>query len=160
MQNRKWHRIVLVSCLLCLAASSVLAQPVKPLTMPGKTALYQKVLAIPGSKLYDAIDSPADQAGDVEPFSIFYVYDRQSTNSGDWLQVGLDSNGDIDGWLDAFTKLCHEKLPVIFNALKTGRISQVNLYPADGRCFTLNKNDTRKFWRLRKPLQHWMHYDS
>jgi hypothetical protein len=99
MQNRKWHRIVVVSCLLCLAASSVLAQPVKPLTMPGKTALYQKVLAIPGSKLYDAIDSPADQAGDVEPFSIFYVYDRQSTNSGDWLQVGLDSNGDIDGWL-------------------------------------------------------------
>jgi len=99
MTNRKWQLLTVLSCLLALATGPLLAQPVKPLTMPGKTALYQKVLAVPGSKLYSAIDSPADQAEAVEPFSIFYVYDRQSTGTGDWLQVGLDSNGEIDGWL-------------------------------------------------------------
>ena len=99
MTNRKWQLLTVLSCLLALATGPLLAQPVKPLTMPGKTALYQKVLAVPGSQLFSEADLPADQAADVDPFSIFYVYDRQTTDSGEWLQVGLDSNGEIDGWL-------------------------------------------------------------
>lgn len=90
----------------------------------------------------------------------------------DWLQnpasglLVLDdlvipsSYGDVDGWVDAFNKLCSESLPIIYNALKTGRINQINLYPADGRCFTVTKHDLHKLWRRRKPLKHWIHYDS
>jgi serine/threonine-protein kinase PpkA len=101
MRSYRYQRFILLlsGLFFSLALSQLQAQGVKPLTMAGKTALYQKVLAIPGSKLYTSINGPIDQAGEVKPFSIFYVYDRQDTDSGAWLQVGLDSNGKIDGWL-------------------------------------------------------------
>jgi hypothetical protein len=70
------------------------------------------------------------------------------------------SYGDVAGWTEAFDALCQNKLPIILNALKTGVINRINLYPADGRCFTLCAKDVYKFWRLRKHLQHWMQYDS
>ena len=78
MKNHKQQgfKFVLSALLLTLATSFAQAQTVKPLTMPGKTALYQKVLAIPGSQLYPGMDTPVEQASDVEPFSVFYVYDR------------------------------------------------------------------------------------
>ena len=89
MLNLKARLLILLlpSLFLTQGVGQVFAQSSKPLTMEGKTALYQKVLAIPGSKLYSEIDAPADTADDVKPFSIFYVYSRQSSATGDWLQV-------------------------------------------------------------------------
>jgi hypothetical protein len=126
-----------------------------------------------GQRDVDQINYPASiYADEVIARGIARLAKSKAMSVNDWLQnpaCGLlvlddlvmpSSYGDIDGWLDACEKLCQEKLPIIYNALKTGDLSQINLYPADGRCFTLNKNDVRKFWRLRKPLNHWMQYDS
>jgi len=100
LNTTRWTKCI---CAIAMVAAfaPVYAQAVKPLTMPGKSALYQRVLAVPGSELVDNIVNSSGAATDVEPFSIFYVYDRQSNVSGNWLQVGLDSNGVIDGWLSA-----------------------------------------------------------
>lgn len=90
----------------------------------------------------------------------------------DWLQapdagllvlddlITAASYGDAESWLSAFENICQNVLPIVFNAVRTGRIKQVALYPADGRCFTFNSSDLNKFWRLRKPLKHWIRYDS
>lgn len=101
MSTLRIHPVSLLMTAVVLLAltASAWAQAVRPLTMPGKTALYQKVLAIPGSKLYPEVNASPDAASDIEPFSIFYVYERQDTPTGAWLRVGLDSNGSIDGWL-------------------------------------------------------------
>src|SRR5690606_33813200 len=37
----------------------------------------------------------------VTPFTVFYVYDRQSRDGRNYVQVGIDSTGEIDGWLPA-----------------------------------------------------------
>jgi serine/threonine-protein kinase PpkA len=93
-------RIFILSAVLgTVFVHNVFAQPASPLTMPGKTALYQRVLAVPGALISADIRNPSVQTTAVTPFSIFYVYARQTTESGEWLQVGIDSNGTIHGWL-------------------------------------------------------------
>lgn len=69
------------------------------------------------------------------------------------------SYGDAERWREAVQIICQNILPVVLRALKSGQITQLNVYPADGRCFSLRATDLRKFWRLRKPLSHWMHYE-
>ena len=70
------------------------------------------------------------------------------------------SYADAAEWQRGFDQLCQHTLPRIFNAFKDRKITQINLYPADGRCFTLQINDLNKFWRWRKPLAHWMRYEN
>ena len=70
----------------------------QPLLMPGKQSLYQRVLSIPGAELHDAAGG-AVQEETVVPFTAFYVYTRESTGDGEWLQVGTDRHGGISGWL-------------------------------------------------------------
>ena len=71
----------------------------RPLLMPGKKTLFQRVLTKPGAKL-------ADQAGgsggkDMPAFSVFYVYARQDIDGQPWLQIGASTDGRRDGWLPA-----------------------------------------------------------
>ena len=87
---------------LSLAAGLVLAQQQdQPLTLEGKRALYQRVIAVPGAELYASPGAPGATAQPVTPFTVFYVYARDHADDGEWLRVGLDSRGDVRGWLPA-----------------------------------------------------------
>jgi hypothetical protein len=65
--------------------------------MEGKQALYQRVLSKPGARIFPAID--ADKGSSTAPFNAYYVYDRQSRNDTNWLQLGLNRHGEIAGWM-------------------------------------------------------------
>jgi serine/threonine-protein kinase PpkA len=82
-------------------ADRAAAQAVRPLTLEGKRALYQRVIAIPGAGLAESAGAAAGGAQPVTPFTVFYVYARENLDGREWLQVGLDSTGSISGWLPA-----------------------------------------------------------
>lgn len=75
------------------------AQVRRPLIQEGKTALYQRIITSPGAMLVSDLAKPSETRG-VPPFSTFYVYDRREAGARKWVQVGTDSNGTIDGWVD------------------------------------------------------------
>jgi len=69
----------------------------QPLLIPGKQSLYQRVLAVPGARLHG---EPGGPTGDeVIPFTAYYVYARQNLDGQQWLKVGTDRHGNIDGWI-------------------------------------------------------------
>ncbi len=81
------------SCMVTTAASN------QPLLMSGKQSLYQRVLAVPGSKLHQ---QPGDSdTSAITPFTAFYVYQRQQHDNAGWLHVGTDRHGNTSGWLAA-----------------------------------------------------------
>ncbi|PKM14166.1 MAG: serine/threonine protein kinase [Gammaproteobacteria bacterium HGW-Gammaproteobacteria-5] len=70
-----------------------------PLLMPGKTTLYQRILAKPGAQLLSA---PGAATGEALPaFSVLYVYARRNQDGQSWLQVGAASDGRVQGWIAA-----------------------------------------------------------
>lgn len=83
---------------LIIGHASALAAE-EPLLMPGKQALYQRVLAIPDAKMHAAPGAADSEA--VTPFTAFYVYARTTDAGSEWLQVGTDRHGGISGWLRA-----------------------------------------------------------
>ena len=89
---------------LILAASfwsgAAQAQITRPLTQEGKTALYQRVITVPGAQLASNMGDTSGLQG-VLPFTTFYVYQRDSSGGNEWLQVGSDSTGTVEGWLVA-----------------------------------------------------------
>lgn len=85
--------VLVTTTLLSFAATASTA----PLLMEGKQALYQRVLAIPGSQLSTA--PTAEASIPVTPFTAFYVYARQQAGGTEWLQVGTNRHGEITGWL-------------------------------------------------------------
>ena len=71
----------------------------RPLLMPGKTTLYQRILAKPGAQLLSA---PGAAGGEALPaFSVLYVYARRNQDGQSWLQVGAASDGRVQGWVAA-----------------------------------------------------------
>jgi len=74
------------------------AQVERPLVQEGKAALYQRVIAVPGAALARNHGDTSNRRT-VPPFSTYYVYDRRQSGDRQWLQVGTDSTGSIDGWL-------------------------------------------------------------
>ena len=92
--------ILTITVVAATLGGAAQAQVERPMVQEGKTALYQRVVAVPGAMLVPDLENTAQTRG-VPPFSTFYVYDRRETASGrPWVQVGTDSNGTIDGWLD------------------------------------------------------------
>ncbi|MEM9301947.1 MAG: vWA domain-containing protein [Pseudomonadota bacterium] len=90
----------LVLLLLALVASSAVAQSSRsPLLMEGKETLYQRVLAKPNARLSAEAGGRASRA--VVPFTVYYVYARQSIDGTAWAEVGLDRHGAVAGWLPA-----------------------------------------------------------
>ncbi len=76
--------------------------PLKPLLMPGKKSLFQKVLTQPGAILYQQPKVSSFDAISLPAFSVYYVYLRLKDNSGsEWLQVGLGRKGNLAGWIKA-----------------------------------------------------------
>ncbi len=99
MASTRAFLIPVLGLLLAFTASAPAAQaPRKPLLMAGKQTLFQRVLARPGAVLH-----PSPEAGqpgrEVVPFSAFYVYARRQVNGTQWLEVGSDSHGKIQGWI-------------------------------------------------------------
>jgi len=92
-------RLLILAAVATLGVVGAQAQQNRPLTVEGKRALYQRVIAVPGATLADAPGAFAAEAQPVTPFTVFYVYARESMDGDDWVQVGLDSGGETDGWL-------------------------------------------------------------
>jgi hypothetical protein len=98
MENEPMKKILLALCLFLLLAP-VPAEERKPLLIPGKTSLYQRVLSIPEARL---ADQPGDAQGmAVTPFSAFYVYERRQQDGREWLLLGTDPHGGLSGWMPA-----------------------------------------------------------
>ncbi len=86
--------------LVALVMGSVAdAQPRRPLTQDNKKALYQRIITVPGAIMAARIGDRPDATRRVPPFSTYYVYDRRTRDGREWLEVGSDSNGSIDGWI-------------------------------------------------------------
>ena len=76
------------------------AQQRKPLLLTGKRTLFQRVVTHPGARLFaSAGDSAPVLDKWIIPFTVFYVYQRASVDGTQWLEVGLSSTGEVDGWI-------------------------------------------------------------
>ena len=123
----KTFRVATVSavCLIFLVliwAGAVTAQQRKPLLIPGKRALYQKVITHPGAKLF-TIDGDSVQVLEdwVKPFTVYYVYERTAVAGEPWLEVGLSSTEGPIGWINgAKASNWNQALTLVFTE-RTGR---------------------------------------
>jgi serine/threonine-protein kinase PpkA len=81
---------------------AAVSQNCKPLLLPGKQTLFQRVISNPGAKVYVSADrtSPIVQAS-VKPFTIFYVYERRQMDGAEWLKVGPSASCEMSGWVEA-----------------------------------------------------------
>ncbi|MEE9537421.1 MAG: vWA domain-containing protein, partial [Desulfobacterales bacterium] len=95
--------VILVAYFICLGfvGENIYAvQQSKPLLIPGKRTLYQKVITHPGTKLYVLAGNSAKVLEKwVKPFTVFYVYQRASVGGEPWLEVGLSSTEGTIGWI-------------------------------------------------------------
>ena len=94
------HGLPMLLIGLCAIGTAV-AQSTRPLPLEGKRALYQRVIAVPGAGLVDEAGASMRLARPVTPFTVLYVYAREVIDGREWLQVGVDSIGEIRGWLPA-----------------------------------------------------------
>jgi serine/threonine-protein kinase PpkA len=98
------------------------AKQSKPLLIPGKRTLYQKVITHPGTKLYALAGNSAKVLEKwVKPFTVFYVYQRASVGGRPWLEVGLSSTEGPIGWIKGSkTSDWNQALTLVFTE-RTGR---------------------------------------
>jgi serine/threonine-protein kinase PpkA len=68
-----------------------------PLLIEGKKTLFQRVLTRPGATLSAAAGGPPGKP--LNPFTVFFVYQRVQAGGQAWLQVGASSAGKTDGFL-------------------------------------------------------------
>jgi serine/threonine-protein kinase PpkA len=93
---------ILLALVICLAPLSVMAAGPeggtdRPLLIPGKHSLYQRVLSVPGARISQ---EPGGQAhAELVPFTALYVYARQEQGGKEWVEVGMDRFGSRSGWL-------------------------------------------------------------
>jgi serine/threonine-protein kinase PpkA len=69
----------------------------RPLLMPGKKTLFQRVLSKPGASYFSEPGLQPDKP--LPAFSVLYVYQRQTVNGNPWVRVGPASDGRSEGWL-------------------------------------------------------------
>ena len=92
--------LVFFICLGPIGADIYAALQGKPLLIPGKRTLYQKVITHPGTKLYAAAGDSAQVLNKwVKPFTVFYVYQRAKVGGKPWLEIGLSSTEGAIGWI-------------------------------------------------------------
>ncbi len=78
-----------------LAGPMAWAQARSPLLMEGKKTMYQRVLTRPGATLVPKLGAAGGTA--VEPFSVYFVYERVADAGKTWLVVGGGSDGKTQG---------------------------------------------------------------
>ncbi|WP_265531873.1 serine/threonine-protein kinase [Pseudomonas saponiphila] len=71
----------------------------RPLLMPGKKTLFQRVLSKPGASF--SSEPGATPNKPVPAFSVLYVYQRKNLDGRSWLRLGAASDGRSAGWLPA-----------------------------------------------------------
>ncbi|MGD8588938.1 MAG: vWA domain-containing protein [Chromatiales bacterium] len=81
---------------LLIAAPLAVANELRPLLMPNKQSLYQRVLTKPGALLFKQPQQGKGSA--TTPFNTYYVYARRDMNGSIWLQLGLNRHGELAGW--------------------------------------------------------------
>ena len=123
--SRAGFIVILVVFFICLGLKGediYAAQQSKPLLIPGKRTLYQKVITHPGSKLYELAGNSAKVLEKwVKPFTVFYVYQRASVGGRPWLEVGLSSTEGPIGWIKGSkTSDWNQALTLVFTE-RTGR---------------------------------------
>jgi hypothetical protein len=69
----------------------------RPLLIPGKHSLYQRVLSAPGARIAREPGGQADAK--LVPFTALYVYSRTQQGGREWVEVGMDRYGGRAGWL-------------------------------------------------------------
>ena len=90
---------ILLASLIGDAATGA-SSPRVPLLIEGKKTIYQRVITHPGADIYASAASTAKlRQRHVKPFSVYYVYQRAETGDEEWLEVGIGSTGQTDGWL-------------------------------------------------------------
>jgi len=94
--------VIFIACILFFYAAAAVAQQRKPLLMPGKRTLFQRVITHPGAHLFASANDAAPMLQKwIKPFTVFYIYDRTQVEGGDWLEVGFSSTGKVNGWIKA-----------------------------------------------------------
>lgn len=91
--------VVMAAFLVAVTGTQSRSQDAKPLLMPEKQTIYQRVLTRPEAQL---MAHAGDAKGTLQPaLSRFYVYERKDLDGKEWLLVGADSHGKTDGWMAA-----------------------------------------------------------
>lgn len=87
-------------CLLLAFTGTAMGQARKPLLIPGKTTLYERVLTRPGASVAQGVGAPGETP--LDPFTPLYVYQRYPVDGGGktYLEVGSDQHGKVIGFLD------------------------------------------------------------
>ncbi|WP_176552657.1 hypothetical protein [Testudinibacter sp. TR-2022] len=88
---------LLSSVLLLGSLLTQSAVATQPLLQQGKKTLFQRVLSTPTCELVESAGGSGGKKAVV--FSRYYVYQRESVNGKEWLQVGPDTFGKTVGWL-------------------------------------------------------------
>lgn len=119
MPIRRRHVLALAAGSSALASPPLWAQARKPLLIDGKQTLYQKVLTRPGAQL-------AAKAGDaggkpLEPFDVYFVYERAEQGGKPWLLVGAGSDGKTQGWLPEASVVPWRHMITLSFAMPTNR---------------------------------------
>ena len=93
--------IISLAYLAIIWVDTAASQNCKPLLLPGKKTLFERVISNPGANVYVSADktSPIVQAS-VKPFTIFYVYERRQVDGAEWLKVGPSASCEISGWVE------------------------------------------------------------
>ena len=114
--------IIINFSLIFLWVNNSFAQQCKPLLIPNKKTLFQRVISHPGANLYVSADkaSPLVRAN-LRPFTVFYIYERKYVGDIEWLKVGSSSNCQVSGWVNGdFTSEWRQSLTLIFTE-RSGR---------------------------------------
>ena len=93
--------IISMAYLSIIWVDGAASQNCKPLLLPEKETLFQRVISNPGANVYVSADktSPLVQAS-VKPFTIFYIYERRQVGGTEWLKVGPSASCEISGWVE------------------------------------------------------------
>jgi hypothetical protein len=97
MWIRRRQVLAFAAGIAVFAALPVSAQPRTPLLIEGKQTLYQRVLTRPGASLVAKAGDTGGKA--VEPFTVFFVYQKVDQAGKPWLLVGAGSDGKTQGYL-------------------------------------------------------------
>jgi len=104
INRRKIFILTFVSMAYLLAivwVDTAASQNCKPLLLPGKKTLFQRVITNPGANVYVSTGKKAAIVhASVEPFTIYYVYERRQVEGAEWVKVGPSASCEISGWVE------------------------------------------------------------